>query len=208
MASGATPAEIREWAAENGFDVPERGRLGSDVKDAYAQAHDTDTGTPDPGGPPASPPEFAADPEPDQRARKGASSAAATAALRGRKPVKVTAAVREDITGKVALLLTLPASAWAARDPWCGPVALDVVPGVSDALADIFCGSPDVVAFFTTAGGDYMKWLKLMTALQPLATTYYRHHIGHTIGQETAGAGGLDGGYVPPDMSSFHAPPV
>lgn len=37
--SGPPPAEIRAWARENGYDVPERGRVSSEVRDAYAAAH-------------------------------------------------------------------------------------------------------------------------------------------------------------------------
>ncbi len=38
-AGGAAPAEIRAWARENGFDVPERGRVAAEVREAYAAAH-------------------------------------------------------------------------------------------------------------------------------------------------------------------------
>ena len=38
-ASGAAPSEIRAWARENGFDVPERGRVSAEVREAYAAAH-------------------------------------------------------------------------------------------------------------------------------------------------------------------------
>jgi hypothetical protein len=38
-ASGAAPSEIRAWARDNGFDVPERGRVSSEVREAYAAAH-------------------------------------------------------------------------------------------------------------------------------------------------------------------------
>lgn len=36
---GPAPAEIRAWARENGHDVPERGRVSQEVRDAYAAAH-------------------------------------------------------------------------------------------------------------------------------------------------------------------------
>ena len=36
---GPTAAEIRTWARENGWDVPERGRVSADVRSAYAAAH-------------------------------------------------------------------------------------------------------------------------------------------------------------------------
>ena len=38
-ANGAAPAEIRAWARENGFKVPDRGRVAAEVREAYAAAH-------------------------------------------------------------------------------------------------------------------------------------------------------------------------
>lgn len=37
--SGAAPAEIRAWAREAGFEVPDRGRVSAEVREAYAAAH-------------------------------------------------------------------------------------------------------------------------------------------------------------------------
>lgn len=37
--SGASAADIRSWARENGWDVPERGRVSAEVREAYAAAH-------------------------------------------------------------------------------------------------------------------------------------------------------------------------
>ena len=36
---GASAAEIRAWARENGWDVPERGRVSAEVREAYDAAH-------------------------------------------------------------------------------------------------------------------------------------------------------------------------
>ena len=36
---GASAAEIRAWARENGWDVPERGRVSAEVREAYAAAN-------------------------------------------------------------------------------------------------------------------------------------------------------------------------
>ena len=38
-AGGPSPADIRAWARENGFSVPDRGRVSSNVRDAYLAAH-------------------------------------------------------------------------------------------------------------------------------------------------------------------------
>lgn len=37
--SGTSAADIRAWARENGWDVPERGRVSAEVREAYAAAH-------------------------------------------------------------------------------------------------------------------------------------------------------------------------
>ena len=36
---GVSAADIRAWARENGWDVPERGRVSAEVREAYAAAH-------------------------------------------------------------------------------------------------------------------------------------------------------------------------
>ncbi len=38
-ASGPSAAEVRAWARENGWEVPDRGRVASEVRDAYSAAH-------------------------------------------------------------------------------------------------------------------------------------------------------------------------
>ena len=38
-AGGASAKEIREWARDNGFTVPERGRIPADVREAFDGAH-------------------------------------------------------------------------------------------------------------------------------------------------------------------------
>ena len=38
-ASGPSPADIRAWARDHGFDVPDRGRVSSEVREAYLAAH-------------------------------------------------------------------------------------------------------------------------------------------------------------------------
>jgi hypothetical protein len=37
--AGPSAADIRTWARENGWTVPERGRVSADVREAYAAAH-------------------------------------------------------------------------------------------------------------------------------------------------------------------------
>jgi hypothetical protein len=37
--AGASAADIRSWARDNGWTVPERGRVSAEVREAYAAAH-------------------------------------------------------------------------------------------------------------------------------------------------------------------------
>jgi nucleoid-associated protein Lsr2 len=38
-ASGTSAKEIRDWARANGYDVPDRGRVSSEVREAYEKAN-------------------------------------------------------------------------------------------------------------------------------------------------------------------------
>ena len=38
-AGGPSAREIRDWARSNGYDVPDRGRVSAEVREAYAAAH-------------------------------------------------------------------------------------------------------------------------------------------------------------------------
>lgn len=97
---------------------------------------------------------------------------------------RVTATVRKDINAKISFGLEIPGQVWAARDPWCGGTFIVQRPAIADALTDIVCDSQDLVEWFTGPAGGFMKWFKLLAALQPVAVTVYGHHVAHTIGGE------------------------
>jgi hypothetical protein len=116
----------------------------------------------------------------------GAGLAAASGSSSGSRATRgrpATLAVRKDIRAKVGFMLTLPGGMWSMSDPLCGGQFLADAPAVADALVDIICDSPDLVAWFTS-GGNYMKWLTLVTALQGTGVTLWRHHIAHSVGDE------------------------
>lgn len=128
-------------------------------------------------------PSYEADPEPgwdEPQPTKLGEKITAKIRTTAARPVRVTAAVRKDVRGKTAMLLMLGARTWAARDEICGSAALEAVPDVSAALADILCDSPDIVRWFS-AGTGYMKWLNLAMALQPVGEAVWSHHIAHSI---------------------------
>lgn len=140
---------------------------------------------------------------PGGRGRRGTARPRKTARSEKTPPADkpVTATIRKDIRGKVAMFLTMFGAGWSARDEHCGQALLDAIgdqttpagvsPGIATALTDILCDSPDIVAWFTT-GGSYMKWLTLATTLEPVLSTLFRHHVAHTIREENEGQAGAD----------------
>lgn len=171
------------------------GSLLDDVSDDTDGVERLLTSVPDPDDAPDGG-NFEADPEPGYEPE----SAAARASARIReaaRPVRVTQALRKDVQAKTALLLTMGAGAWQARDEYCGGALMEAAPAVSKALADIFCDSPDIVRWFS-AGTGYMKWLNLAAALQPVASAVWGHHIAHTV--EADGGPG-----APADWSAYAA---
>jgi hypothetical protein len=199
-----TAADKRAWALDNGWVLPDGGRLPAEVHNAYDIAH---AGPSIPGSGddefvalPDDPPGLPADPEPVRAPKNGGGKAGRS------KAAKVTDAAKRDMRGKVALMLTMPAAVFARRDEVCGAVLLAQVPEITDALVDILADSPDVVAFFTAGGGQYMKWIALATALEPVITIGWQHHV---MSRNMQGGGpdlGFTGDTVPPDMDRYHAP--
>ena len=95
--------------------------------------------------------------------------------------IKVTAATRKDVHAKIRFVLVPAGGIWQARDRICGGTFVEQEPEVSDALADIVCDSPDLLAFFTGPAGGFMKYFRLVMALQPVGLAVWAHHIAHAV---------------------------
>lgn len=98
-----------------------------------------------------------------------------------RKNVRITAGVRTDINSKISFAMEIPGRLWMARDPVCGGAFIDQRPDIADALTEIVCGSPDLVAWFTGSGGQFMLWMNLAAACWPVATIVMAHHVYHSL---------------------------
>jgi hypothetical protein len=150
-----------------------------------------------PPGPEPEPDEVPADRPPGHlrspRAGRGARPGAAP-----KRPPNVT--VRRDIQAKIRLILKPAAEIWAVRDQMCGPVAVVQEPLISEALAEIVCDSPDLIAFFTGPAGGFMKYIKLFLAVQPVAMVAWAHHVGHAQVVLPEGAA-----QQPPQMPAYAA---
>jgi hypothetical protein len=212
----ADSGEIRAWAAAQGMQVGETGKLPGTVRDAYEAAHrdedeagpdwaaaagavetaEPDDDTPAAPAPPAAPPPEAEPPPPasikEARERIGpadrarprrpawAASSAKSRKPKAEPPPKVTQQVTRDIEGKLALLLSFPASAAAMFDPVCGGALADNLDNVVRKAVPLIAQSPAAVAWFTR-GATFMLWLDLAVALQPVAQAAYAHHVAGTV---------------------------
>ena len=96
-------------------------------------------------------------------------------------PIKVTAAVRRDIRAKIGIPLAIGGALWEARDPMCGGRFQEQRSAITGSLADIVCDSPQLVAFFMSTAGGFMKYLELAFACWPVAEMVLSHHVLHRI---------------------------
>jgi|SRR5215469_8394661 len=103
--------------------------------------------------------------------------------------VRVTATVRKDVQAKIRFVLLPAANVWKVRDPICGSVFEAQEPDISEALAELVCDSADLLAWFTGPAGGFMKYFKLLMAVQPVAMAVWAHHVAHAEFQFVGGDG-------------------
>jgi len=237
-ASRVQSAEIRAWAADNGW--PElkggRGRIPAEAIDAFGLAHgepveeepdvsamdetdlDDEDGA-DPAGQPAedesasAPPadldearrRVGRDPEPAHLVRgRGRGRAPRPARPKAAEPdIKVTKAVRDDITGKLAFWLSIPAEPWLRVDPYCGQAYADQVDEIAVKMAPLICLSPDMVRWFAKSS-TFIMWTELGIAVRPVVEAIIAHHVTKRIVLDSNGeAVEVAGGGV--DFSAYSA---
>lgn len=95
---------------------------------------------------------------------------------------QASAATKKDLQAKIAMMLLPGAALWGNVDEYCGGAFAQVVPQLSEDLANILADNAEVVAWF--ADSDWLKWVKLVSTLQPVGMMIFRHHIAHTVGGE------------------------
>lgn len=91
-------------------------------------------------------------------------------------PIRITRAVRKDVEGKLAFMMTLAGSMWVSTDPICGGTFLNQTPEIAAKLTPILCQSPDVVKWFRKSAG-YMLYVDLLTVVYPVVQAIYAHHV-------------------------------
>lgn len=97
-----------------------------------------------------------------------------------RPTIRVTKRIRDDIQGKVAMMIMMTAMLVQTKDPVCGEALEEHGPKLAEKFVPIICKSPELVRWFTK-GGNYTAWLDLCMALWPVLTVVFSHHVSHTI---------------------------
>ena len=97
-----------------------------------------------------------------------------------RPHIRVTKRVRDDIEGKVAMMVMMSAMLLSTKDAICGKALEDNGPNIAAKFVPIICKSPELVRWFTK-GGNYTAWLDLVMALWPVLTVAFSHHVSHSV---------------------------
>lgn len=136
------------------------------------------------------------DPKPTRRRARSSSSRVSQPSAR------VTVAQRKAVHDALEMMIVLPAGIAELRDPYCGAALSAQADAIVERLTPIVCRNAAMLAWFTEGAG-YLDWLGLATAIWPVVTTVWAHHVTHSIGQEGDEHGehaGVD------DFSQYAAP--
>jgi hypothetical protein len=101
-------------------------------------------------------------------------------AFKPKSNVKITAAIRRDVTGKVAFGLALTGQMWSLADPICGMAFLDNADNIATKLTPVICQSPEMVKWLTKTG-NFVLYVDLFMACWPVIQIIFAHHIAKSI---------------------------
>jgi hypothetical protein len=96
-----------------------------------------------------------------------------------RTTIRVTASVRRDVEGKLALLFGIMGQTWSLADPLCGTALAEAGPDMAKKYMPLICQSPDIVKWMTK-GGNFLLWIDAIMATWPVIQAIFAHHIAKT----------------------------
>lgn len=94
--------------------------------------------------------------------------------------IKITAAVRRDVEGKLAFGFGMLAQTWSMIDPLCGSVAMEAGPDMAKKYTPIICQSPEVVRWLTKSG-NFLIYIDALMATWPVIQVVFAHHVAKTV---------------------------
>lgn len=110
------------------------------------------------------------DPRPGRRKTKAPS-------LVSGGPGKANAAQKKQVHDALLLLLTPATGFLAMRDPHCGGAAFAQREEIAKAMVPIICRNASMLRWFTASNAPWLDYLALLTALQPIGTAVWQHHV-------------------------------
>jgi hypothetical protein len=100
--------------------------------------------------------------------------------FRPKTVVKITAGVRRDIEGKLALGFGILGQTWSMIDPLCGSTLVNCGPEMAKKYTPIVCKSPEVVKWMTKSG-NFLMWIEALMATWPVLEMMAAHHVFHNV---------------------------
>ena len=215
-ADKAEAGRIRAWArARDWPDLGATGRIPAAARQAWQARDPADDDDPDPPGDlgdlgDLGEPDWLTAPASLEEARERGGLDPDAAHLRGRgrrgaeqnrqdddAPIRITPAVRRDITGKMAFWLAIPAEPWRRIDPYCGKAYADQVDQIARKVTPLICQSPDLVRWLSKSS-TFIMWTELGMACRPVIEAAIAHHVTKRITLDSNGgvveqaSGGVD----------------
>lgn len=96
---------------------------------------------------------------------------------------KVTAATRREIKSKLEVGILFGAAVWSQRDPYCAGVLSAQTEEIVDRATAVICRSPKMLNWLTSTG-EYTDWIMLLTAITPVITAIWAHHVTRSVSEE------------------------
>lgn len=124
---------------------------------------------------------YSDDPRPKSPPRKSAPTSSR------KTPNGIKTEIREEVEAFIALM----AVPIVMRDPTCGGSLMQQREAIADALAEIAMTN-DTMLRLLQSGGTAMLWLKLVTAVSPVAVTVYHHHVVREVESDEFGDGSVE----------------
>lgn len=112
---------------------------------------------------------------------------------------RVTAGQRRQVQDALVLLMTIPGGILQMRDPICAAAVLDNADAIAAKAVPLITRSPAALAWFIGSAAPWMDWIALISAMAPVVSTIWGHHVTKTIDHDHEG--GLGG-----DFSQYSAP--
>ena len=195
-------ARIRAWGrARNWPGLNETGRMPAGLRAAWiARGDDDELGDElgdEPGEDYGEPGPWLTAPASLEEARERGGLDPDAAHLRGRgrrgaeqaredEPIRITRAVKRDITGKMAFWLAIPAEPWRRVDPYCGKAYADQVDQIALKVTPLICQSPDLVRWLSKSS-TFIMWTELGMACRPVIEAAIAHHVTKRISLDSNG---------------------